>query len=175
MPRLGLLVCTTARARTSPAGTSSSNWIKVPGGGGSGVRMYIPPNARLSTGETNLVLAVCQAKIVPFGEERRGSRRRSFVVAIEIPKRTILSSSSQLKIFRSRLQSALAVCGLNPHCVALPDICLGFLRIGGWPSARRGRRKRKKASGLESRQTWALGGLGSGRVKPWSSMRMCMG
>src|SRR5712692_732071 len=71
--------------------------------------------------------------------------------------------------------------------------------------ARRGRRKRKKASGLESRQTWALkaagplgglealggvgalggsevlGGVGvlgrpeSGRVKPFSSTRMCMG
>src|SRR6266436_733563 len=46
---------------------------------------------------------------------------------------------------------------------------------------RRGRRKRKKASGLESRQTWALGvfgalgGPGSGRVKPFSSTRMCMG
>jgi len=34
--------------------------------------MYIPPNARLSRDETNLVLAVCQAKIVPFGQERRG-------------------------------------------------------------------------------------------------------
>jgi hypothetical protein len=34
--------------------------------------MYNPPNPRLSTDETILVLAVCQAKIVPLGEERRG-------------------------------------------------------------------------------------------------------
>ena len=34
--------------------------------------MYIPPKARLSTGETNLVFAVCQAKIVPFGDVSRG-------------------------------------------------------------------------------------------------------
>jgi hypothetical protein len=37
-------------------------WMKVPGGGGSGVRMYNPPNARWSTDETTLLLAVCQAK-----------------------------------------------------------------------------------------------------------------
>ena len=60
-------------------------------------------------------------------------------------------------------------------------------------AARRGRRKRKKASGLESRQTWALGAFGelggfgmegifgalggpaSARVKPLSSTRMRIG
>src|SRR6267143_3945027 len=60
------------RARTSAAGTSSNNWMKVKSGGGSGVRMYKPPNPRLTTSETTLLLAVCQAKNVPLGEERRG-------------------------------------------------------------------------------------------------------
>src|SRR5216684_773429 len=55
-------------------------------------------------------------------------------------------------------------------------------RAGGRPppresygAARRGKRKRKKASGLESGQTWALGGPDSERVKPFSSTRMWMG
>ncbi len=34
--------------------------------------MYNPPNPRLTTSEATLLLAVCQAKIVPFGEEKRG-------------------------------------------------------------------------------------------------------
>src|SRR5271156_269654 len=35
IPSLGLLRWTMARALTSPVGTSRSNWMKVPGGGGS--------------------------------------------------------------------------------------------------------------------------------------------
>jgi hypothetical protein len=72
IPSLGSLLCTTAVARTSPAGKSSSNWMKVPGAGGSGVRMYNPPSPALSTAETTLLWAVCQAKIVSFGHARRG-------------------------------------------------------------------------------------------------------
>ncbi len=72
IPWWGWLVRTTARARTSPTGTSSNKWMNVPGSGGSGVRMYIPHSPRLSTEETNRLPAVCQAKIVPLGEEIRG-------------------------------------------------------------------------------------------------------
>jgi len=46
--------------------------MKVPGGGGSLVRMYNPPNPRLATRESSRLLAVCQAKMVPLGEETRG-------------------------------------------------------------------------------------------------------
>src|SRR5260370_42244472 len=97
MPSLGLLLCTTARARTSPVGTSSNNWMKVPAGGGSAVRMYIPPIPRFTTPETFFIPAFCQANIVPFGEERRGYSRESFMVATGAEARTILLFHSQLK------------------------------------------------------------------------------
>jgi hypothetical protein len=71
--------------------------MKVPGGGGSLVRMYNPPNPRLATRESSRVLVVCQAKMVPLGEETRGQRRRSFVVVMETPERTILLFRGQLK------------------------------------------------------------------------------
>lgn len=35
------------------------------------VRIYNPHNPRLATHETCRMLALCQAKIVPLGEERR--------------------------------------------------------------------------------------------------------
>jgi hypothetical protein len=72
IPCLGLLRWTAARARTSPVGASMSNWMKVPTGGGSGVRMNSPPRPRLSTTETALLLNLCQATIVPFGAAKRG-------------------------------------------------------------------------------------------------------
>ena len=50
------------------------------------VRMYNPPKPRLATRETCRMLALCQARIVPLGEERRGCRRKSFVVATETPE-----------------------------------------------------------------------------------------
>jgi hypothetical protein len=71
--------------------------MKVPGGGGSLVRMYNPPNPRLARGESSRLLAVCQAKMVPLGEETRGQLRRSFVVVTETPERTILFFRGQLK------------------------------------------------------------------------------
>jgi hypothetical protein len=37
--------------------------------------MYNPPNPRLSPDGTTLLLAVCQAKILPLGEEKRESAR----------------------------------------------------------------------------------------------------
>jgi hypothetical protein len=68
IPCLGLLLCTAARARTSPVVASISNGMKVPAGGGSGVRMNSPPKPRLSTSETALFLNLCQATIVPFAK-----------------------------------------------------------------------------------------------------------
>jgi hypothetical protein len=50
--------------------------------------MYNPLRATLSTAETTLWWAVCQAKIVPFGQARRGYRRNSFLVATTTPKKT---------------------------------------------------------------------------------------
>jgi hypothetical protein len=65
--------------------------------------MYNPLRATLSTAETTLWWAVCQAKIVPFGQARRGYRRNSFLVATTTPKKPILSFSAQSKAFRSAL------------------------------------------------------------------------
>jgi hypothetical protein len=83
MPFLAWLLCTTARARTSPAGTSNNNWMQVPAGGGSTVRIYKPPNPRLTTPETFFTPAFCQANIVPFGEDSRAYWRASFIIAAE--------------------------------------------------------------------------------------------
>src|SRR5260370_26807093 len=55
--------------------------MKVPAGGGSAVRMYIPPIPRFTTPETFFIPAFCQANIVPFGEERRGYWRGAFIGA----------------------------------------------------------------------------------------------
>jgi len=86
IPFRGSLHCTMARARTCPVGTSSNSWIRVPAGGGSVVRTHSPPMERLTTRDTCRVLPLRHARIVPLGEDIRGWRRVSFVVAMETPK-----------------------------------------------------------------------------------------
>jgi len=51
------------------------------------IRMYNPPNPRFATRETSLLLAHCQAKMIPLGEDNRGQRRKSFVVATGTPSK----------------------------------------------------------------------------------------
>jgi hypothetical protein len=52
--------------------------------------MYKPPNPRLLKPEILLMPPLCQAKIVPFGEERRGYWRKSFMVSPETGKNDTL-------------------------------------------------------------------------------------
>ena len=99
IPFWASLHCTMARARIWPTGASSKSWIKVPAGGGSVVRIQSPPKERLDTRETCRVLPLRHARSVPLGEEIRGWRRVSFVVATETPKASVLFFGVRARIF----------------------------------------------------------------------------
>jgi len=99
IPFWASLHCTMARARIWPTGASSNSWINVPAGGGSVVRIHSPPRERLATRDTCRVLPLRQARSVPLGEEIRGWRRVSFVVATETPEASVLFFGGRAKIF----------------------------------------------------------------------------
>src|ERR1700688_4065945 len=71
MPSPGLIFFTMARARTSPPGTSKSNFTSVPTGAGSGVEINNPPSPSVTTRDIPRPSTHCHATNMPFGRATR--------------------------------------------------------------------------------------------------------
>ncbi len=114
IPFPGRTLRTTARARTSPPGTSNSRLMTLPAGSGLAVEMNSPPRLKLRTRETPRWPPDRQATSIPRGKSIRGWRRLSAVTRAEL---TNAAYPSRARFGNCRLSATVAEPEPKPFCL----------------------------------------------------------